>query len=87
MSIRAIILAGGLLAASFSPALADSITATVTAWDSAERTLTLEDKTQLVHIPAKVVIPPGLKANDQVKIDFAGSENGVEDIESITLVK
>jgi hypothetical protein len=87
MSARTLLLAGGLLAASLNTALADNVTATVRAWDPAGRTLTLDDQTQFVHIPSKVVIPPGLKVNDKVTIEFTGSENGVDDFERIILAK
>ena len=87
MTARALLLAAGLISASFSPAFAENITATVLDWDAAQRTLTLEDQTKFVHIPDSVAIPPGLKANDRVTIEFEGSENGVEDIEHIKLAK
>ena len=49
MSARAIFLAAGLVAASFTPALCDSFTAAVTDWDAANRTITLEDNSQFVE--------------------------------------
>ena len=87
MNARALLLSTGLIMGSFGSAYADNVTATVHTWDPASRTLTLEDQTQFVHIPSKVVIPPGLKANDRVTIEFEGSENGVDDIEHIKLAK
>ena len=86
MSMRAFFVAAGLLTASFGPALSDSVTATVTAWDAASRTLTLEDFSQFADISAKVAVPPGLKAGDEVVVDFEGSENGIEAVNSVQLI-
>lgn len=87
MSMRALFVATGLLVASLTPAFADAITATVRAWDAANRNLTLDDQTKFEHIPSKVVMPKDLKVGDRVTIDFEGSENGVDDITSITVPK
>ena len=85
MSARTLLLAGGLLAASLSPALADSVTATVTSWDAASRTITLDDNSQFTSIAASVVVP-NLKQGDAVMVDYNGSENGVDSINSITVI-
>ena len=70
MSARALLVAAGLLAASIGPALSDSVTATVTAWDAASRTITLEDLSQFAAIPATVNVPEDLAAGDQVTVDY-----------------
>jgi hypothetical protein len=87
MSVRATLAAAALLAASLTPAIADNITATVTGWDAANRTITLEDQSQFMAIPGTVVVPDGLKAGDQVSVEFEGSENGIESIQSIQRVR
>jgi hypothetical protein len=87
MSARALLLAGGLLAASFSPALADNVTATVLSWDAATRTITLEDFSQFADIPAKINVPADLAAGDQVTVDYEAYDNGVASYNSITVIK
>jgi hypothetical protein len=87
MMTRAFVLAAGLLAASLSPALADSVTAIVTAWDSASRTLTLEDLSQFADIPAKITVPADLAPGDQVTVDYEAYDNGVASYNSITVIK
>ena len=85
MTTRVLLIAGGLLVASLSPALADSVTAGVTAWDATSRTITLEDKSQIINIPAAVTVPQDLKAGDNVTVDFEGDENGIAKINSVTI--
>ncbi len=87
MMTRAFLLAAGLLAASLTPALADSVTATVTAWDAASRTMTLEDMSQFVGIPAKITIPADLAPGDQVTVDYEAYDNGVASYNSVTVIK
>jgi hypothetical protein len=87
MTTRALLLAAGLLAASFAPANADSVTATVTAWDAASRTITLEDHSQFAGIPAKIAIPADLAPGDQVTVDYEALDNGVDSYNSITVIK
>ena len=87
MSMRATLAAVALLAASFTPALADNVTATVTGWNENTRTLTLQDQSQFVDIPGKIAMPQGLKAGDRISIEFEGSENGVDDIISVQRVQ
>ncbi len=85
MSARALIIAAGFVALSFTPALSDSLTATVTNWDAASRTITLDDNSQVASI-AKTVAVPNLKQGDEVTVEFVGSENGFDSISSITII-
>jgi hypothetical protein len=87
MTTRALLLAAGLLAASFSPALADSVTATVTAWDPASRTMTLSDMSQFAGIPTTIAVPADLAPGDQVTVDYQALDNGVDSYNSITVIK
>jgi hypothetical protein len=87
MMTRALFVAAGLFAAGFTPALADSVTAAVTEWNQAARTLTLEDRSQFADIPATVVVPPQLKAGDQITVDYYADEDGIQAINAITIEK
>lgn len=87
MTTRAILVATGLFVLSFSPAIADSIAANVTNWDSATRTITLEDGSMFKDIPATVTVPAELKSGDNVTVDYEGSENGIDAINSVTINK
>ncbi len=84
MTTRALLIAGGLLVASFSPALADQVTATVIDWNAATRTITLDDQSQFANI-AKTVTVPDLKAGDEVTIKYQADEDGIQAINSITV--
>jgi hypothetical protein len=86
MTTRALLVAGGLLIASFSPALADSVTANVAEWNATTRTITLEDRSQFADIPAEVKVPP-MQAGDEVTVDYLAAEDGVEGYNSITVNK
>ena len=86
MSTRALIIAAGLLAASFTPALAESITANVANWDAANRTIVFEDQSMLT-IPATTAVPTDLAAGDQVTIDFEATEDGAQAVNSVTAIK
>jgi hypothetical protein len=86
MKTRAFFVGCCLLLASLGPALADSVTATITAWDATGRTITLEDQSQFAAIPKEVAVPD-LKAGDQVTVDYYADEDGVQAINSITLTK
>jgi hypothetical protein len=86
MTTRALLVAGGLLIASFSPALADSVTAGVISWDSAERTITLEDYSQFAAIPGTVAVPD-IKSGDVITVDYSALDNGYDTINSITVIK
>ncbi len=84
MLTRALFLAAGLLAA--GPAFADSVTAAVTEWNAATRTITLEDRSQFAAIPATVAVP-ALKAGDEITVDYYADEDGVQAINAITVTK
>jgi hypothetical protein len=87
MRTRALFVATGLLAASLTPALADSVTAYIDAWDPASRTITFDDQSQISNIPATVTIPAGLEVGVQVTVDYEGDENGITAINSVTINK
>jgi ABC-type Fe3+-hydroxamate transport system substrate-binding protein len=86
MTTRALFVAAGLLAASFSPALADSVTAGVIAWDPAGRTITLEDYSQFAAIPDTVAVP-AIKEGDVITVDYSALDNGYDTINSITVIR
>jgi len=81
------LLAAGLLAASIAPAFADSVSAVVSAWDPASRTITLEDRSQFAAIPETTSVAPSLKAGDQITVDYYADEDGIQAIEAITINK
>ena len=85
MTTRALFVAAGLLVASFSPALADTVTATVTGWDAAERTITLDDQSQFANIPDTVIVP-SLKEGDEITVQFDADEDGIQAINSVTVI-
>lgn len=87
MMARALLLAGGLLAASIGPSAADSVTATVLNWDAASRTITLEDFSQFAEIPPTITVPADLAPGDQVTVDYEAYDNGVASYNSITVIK
>ena len=87
MSPHALFVAAGLLAASLTPAFADSVTAKVSTWDAASRTLTLEDQSQFVDIPGTISLPQDLAPGTSVTIQYQGSESGVDTIDSVTIGK
>jgi hypothetical protein len=84
MTTRALLTAAGLFAAGLTPAFADSITAAVLSWNPSERTLTLEDYSQIANIAATVSVPE-IKPGDVITVDYLGSENGYDTITSITV--
>ena len=84
MMTRALLIAGSLLVASFCPALADEVTAKVTDWNPATRTITLEDQSQFANI-AKDVAVPDLQAGDEVTIKYQADEDGIQAINSVTV--
>lgn len=86
MTIRALLVGTGLLVASFSPALADQVTAIVTDWNATTRTITLDDQSQFASIPKEVAVPD-LKAGDEVTIVYQADEDGIQAINSVTLDK
>lgn len=85
MSARALVLSAGLVIASFTPAICGSITAAVTDWDEVNRTIILEDNSKISNI-AKTVVVPTLKQGDVVTVDYNGSDNGIDSINSITII-
>jgi hypothetical protein len=87
MTMRALFTASALLAASFTPSLAETVTNNVSHWDQANRTITLEDKTQFVGIPATITVPGDLQVGDEVTIDYQASEDGVLAINEITVTR
>jgi len=86
MTARALFVAAGLLAASFTPAFADSVTAVVADWNPVTRTITLEDRSQFADIPAEVSVPQ-MQPGDEVTVDYLAAEDGVEGYNSITVNK
>jgi hypothetical protein len=86
MTLRALLVGAGLLVASFSPALADQVTAVVTDWNATTRTITLDDQSQFASIPNEVAVPD-LKAGDEVTIIYQADEDGIQAINSVTLDK
>ena len=87
MMTRALLLTGGLLAASIGPSAADSVTASVLKWDAASRTITLEDFSQFAEIPPTITVPADLAPGDQVTVDYEAYDNGVASYNSITVIK
>ncbi len=86
MTARVLFVAAGLLAASFTPAFADSVTAIVTDWNPVNRTITLEDRSQFASIPAEVAVPD-MQPGDEVTVDYLAAEDGVEGYNSITVIR
>jgi predicted Zn-dependent protease len=86
MTARALFVAASLLAASFTPAFADSVTAIVADWNPATRTITLEDRSQFADIPAEVSVPP-MQPGDEVTVEYLAAEDGVEGYNSITVTR
>ena len=86
MIMRALLVTGGLLAASIGPALSDSVTAAVTDWDATSRTITLEDYSQFASIPGTVTVPD-IKAGDVITVDYSALDNGYDTINSIIVVR
>ena len=77
-----LIIAAAFLAVA-APALADSTTGVVLAFDRVDRIIVMEDKT-VWSLGANTVVPDNLKAGDSVTIDFTnGGENGVASVEVI----
>lgn len=85
MHTRTFLVGCSLLAASFSPALADSMTGSVRAWDSVARTITLDDQSQFANIAKDVAVPHDLKEGDEITVDYYADEDGIQAIHSIML--
>ncbi len=86
MSARAILLAAGLLAALFIPALADTVTATVNGWDATTRTMQIDDKSFFQEIPASVKLPD-IEVGDEATIEYEGGESDHSGVTDVALVK
>jgi hypothetical protein len=84
MMTRALCVAAGLIAASLTPSLADSVSASAIAWDATQRTITLEDYSQFASIPATVNVPD-IKPGDVITVDYSALDNGYDTINSITI--
>ena len=79
--------AGSAIVLSAVPAIADSVTGTVVAYDRVANRLVLSDNSVYSFDPAGVEMPDSLTAGDEVEIDFESSEEeGIEQINSITIV-
>jgi hypothetical protein len=85
MKTRALLVAAGLLAASAAPAFADSLTANVKDWDSASRTITLQDNSQFADIAPTVAVPVALKSGDVITVSYESDWDGQQAVNSITL--
>ncbi len=68
-------------------AQADTITSRVVSYDLAKRQLLLTDKTVIELDAAKLKLTELPKPGDQVRIDYVGSENGVDSIKKIQIVQ
>ncbi|AKI01994.1 hypothetical protein IMCC20628_03302 [Hoeflea sp. IMCC20628] len=78
----AAVILGSMLA---SPALADSTSGVVVAYDRVDHVLILDDKTVWDLTPAGDLVPEGLRAGDNVTIDYdSAGDSGVGKITAIT---
>jgi len=81
--IPAVVILGSMLA---SPALADSTSGVVIAFDRVDHVLILDDKTVWDPSPAGDLVPEGLRAGDQVTIEYnSAGDSGVGKITAITV--
>jgi predicted Zn-dependent protease len=85
MTTRALLVAAGLLAATLTPAFADSVTAVVADWDQVTRSITLEDRSQFADIPAEVTVPKELQTGQEITVDYYADEDGIQAINAITI--
>jgi len=67
------------------PAFASSVKGTVIAYDRMAKRLVLDDKT-VYSFEADIVMPESLTAGDEVEIDFESGEDGVDKVNSVTIV-
>jgi hypothetical protein len=86
MTTRALVVGCGLLLASLSPALADNVTAKVIDWNSATRTITLDDYSKFADLPKEAPVPADLAVGHRVTIDWEATEDGYATINSITII-
>ena len=78
--------AASIIVLSAVPALASSVKGTVVAYDRVAKRLVLDDKT-IYSIEADTgEMPDSLTAGDEVEIDFESGEDGIDKINSITIV-
>lgn len=81
--VSAIAILGSMLA---SPALADSTGGVVVAFDRVDHVLVLDDKTIWDLATAGDLVPEGLKAGDQVTIQYdSAGDSGVGKITAISV--
>jgi hypothetical protein len=85
MTTRALFVAAGLLAAALTPAFADSVTTVVADWDSATRTITLDDRSQFADMPVTIAVPKDLQTGQEITVDYYADEDGIQAINSITI--
>ena len=84
--MRHILLAATLLAATAAPALAETTTGTIVAYDRAASRIVLDDRT--VWRLGKALVPADLAAGDKVVIDYtAGGDEGIRSVESVERVE
>lgn len=82
-SLAALAILGSLIA---TPALADTTSGVVLAYDRVDQVLVLDDKTIWDLAPAKDIVPEGLRAGDEVTIDYVSAgDSGVGKINAITV--
>lgn len=84
MKTHAFFVGLGLLAASIAPAAADSVTGKVANWNSEQRTITFEDRSQFASMPQDVIVPD-IKTGDVVTVDYEALDNGYDKINAITI--
>ena len=85
MQLRAAIAAAVLLAASTLAARADgTLVVEVTNWDPVNRVLTFNDRTQVANVTPDLGLPEDIKPGDVIVIQYAGGDNGIDRITSIT---
>ena len=80
--MRHILSIAALLAATAVPALAESTSGTVLAYDRAAGRLVLDDRT--IWNLGKALVPADLAAGDRVTIDYtAGGDDGIRSVENV----
>lgn len=68
-----------------APAFADSITSRIVSWNPHTHQLTLSDRSQFNLDPKQVTLPETFTPGDTVEISYAGGEDGVSAIHSVTV--
>jgi hypothetical protein len=71
---------------SAAPAIASNVKGTVVAYDRVAKRLVLSDKTVFSIEADSAEVPDSLTAGDEVEIDFESGEDGVDKINSITII-